>query len=231
MDGKLKGHAALWVANIIWGLNAPIGKSVLWSETHPQGVSPFALSVYRMLGACLLFWTVSLFLPREKVAPRDIVLLLFASVFGIQLNQMLFLWGLSLTSPIDTSIIATIVPVLTMVLATLFLREPITWLKAGGVLLGCGGALLLILVYPLAKKKLKPKPERLNADRLAGQTAIVTEPIDAQLDTGAVKVSGVLWTAKCPSCARIETGAHVKILRVEGAKLLVEPVEVPVNIR
>ena len=145
MDGKLKGHAALWVANIIWGLNAPIGKSVLWSETHPQGVSPFALSVYRMLGACLLFWTVSLFLPREKVAPRDIVLLLFASVFGIQLNQMLFLWGLSLTSPIDTSIIATIVPVLTMVLATLFLREPITWLKAGGVLLGCGGALLLIL--------------------------------------------------------------------------------------
>ena len=76
MDGKLKGHAALWVANIIWGLNAPIGKSVLWSETHPQGVSPFALSVYRMLGACLLFWTVSLFLPREKVAPRDIVLLL-----------------------------------------------------------------------------------------------------------------------------------------------------------
>ena len=29
--GKLKGHAALWVANIVWGLNAPIGKSVLWS--------------------------------------------------------------------------------------------------------------------------------------------------------------------------------------------------------
>ena len=86
-------------------------------------------------------------------------------------------------------------------------------------------------VCALAKKKLKPKPERLNADRLAGQTAIVTEPIDAQLDTGAVKVSGVLWTAKCPSCARIETGAHVKILQVEGAKLLVEPVETPVNTR
>lgn len=144
--GKLKGHAALWVANIVWGLNAPIGKSVLWSESHPEGVSPFALSVYRMLGACVLFWAVSLFLPRERVAPRDIVLLLLASVFGIQLNQMLFLWGLSLTSPIDTSIIATIVPVLTMVLATLFLREPITWLKAGGVFLGCTGALLLVLV-------------------------------------------------------------------------------------
>lgn len=144
--GKLKGHTALWVANLIWGLNAPIGKSVLWSEANPSGVSPFALSVYRMLGACLLFWTVSLLLPREKVARRDILLLLFASVFGIQLNQMLFLWGLSLTSPIDSSIIATVVPVLTMVLATLFLREPITWLKSGGVLTGCAGALILILV-------------------------------------------------------------------------------------
>lgn len=144
--GKLKGHAALWVANIIWGLNAPICKSVLVSGDNPGGVNPFALSVYRMVGACLLFWTVSLFLPRERVAPRDIVRLLFASVFGIQLNQMLFLWGLSLTSPIDSSIIATIVPVLTMILAMFFLREPITWLKSGGVALGCFGALLLVYV-------------------------------------------------------------------------------------
>lgn len=143
---KLRGHAALWVANIIWGLNAPIGKGALLSPANPHGISPFALSAWRMAGACLLFWAVSLFLPREQVSRRDMVLLFFASVFGIQLNQMLFLWGLSLTSPIDTSIIATIVPVLTMVLAMLFLREPITWLKAGGVLLGLAGALLLILV-------------------------------------------------------------------------------------
>lgn len=143
--GKLKGHAALWVANIVWGLNAPICKGVLRSPEHPGGVDPFALSVYRMVGACLLFWCASLLLPRERVARRDIVRLFFASVFGIQLNQMLFLWGLSLTSPIDSSIIATVVPILTMVLAMFFLREPITWLKSGGVLLGASGALLLVL--------------------------------------------------------------------------------------
>lgn len=143
--GKIKGHAALWTANIIWGLNAPICKSVLVSDDNPGGVDPFALSVYRMAGAALLFWSISLLLPRERVAPRDVFMLLLASVFGIQFNQMLFLWGLSLTSPIDSSIIATIVPVLTMLLAALFLREPITWLKAGGVALGCFGALMLIL--------------------------------------------------------------------------------------
>lgn len=144
--GKLKGHAALWVANIVWGLNAPICKSVLVSESNPGGVDPFALSAYRMVGACLLFWTASLFLPRERVSRRDMAALFFASVFGIQLNQMLFLWGLSLTSPIDASIIATLVPILTMLFAALFLREPITGLKAGGVALGCFGAVLLVVL-------------------------------------------------------------------------------------
>ena len=143
--GKLKGHAALWLANIIWGLNAPICKGVLRSAEFPEGIDPFALSAYRMVGAALLFWSCSLFLPRERVARRDIVALFFASVFGIQLNQMLFLWGLSMTSPIDTSIIATVVPILTMVLAMLFLREPITGMKAGGVFLGAFGAVLLVL--------------------------------------------------------------------------------------
>ena len=142
--GKVKGHAALWLANIIWGLNAPICKSVLRSAAYPDGIDPFALTVYRMVGAALLFWGCSLFTRSERVARRDIVQLFFASVFGIQLNQMLFLWGLSLTSPIDSSIIATVVPVLTMVLAMLFLREPITWLKSGGVFLGAVGAILLM---------------------------------------------------------------------------------------
>ena len=92
--GKLKGHAALWVANIIWGVNAPICKSVLRSAENSEGINPFALSVYRMVGAAVLFGLCSLLLPRERVKRRDIVRLFFASVFGIQLNQMLFLLSL-----------------------------------------------------------------------------------------------------------------------------------------
>ncbi len=144
--GKLQGHIALLAANIIWGLNAPICKGVLWSESNTGGVSPFALSVYRMVGACLLFWLASAFVARERVTRRDMVLIFFASVFGIQINQLLYLWGLSLTSPIDASIISTIVPIITMVLATLFLREPITWLKSTGVFIGAAGAVALVLM-------------------------------------------------------------------------------------
>ena len=112
------------------------------------------------------------------------------------------------------------------------------WFIGAAAILGAGlavqlavflavSAVLLAFVCPIARKKWTKKPERMNADRLAGQTAIVTETIDACADTGAVRVSGVLWTAKCATGERIEKGRHVTIERVEGAKLYVKPAEMP----
>ena len=88
-------------------------------------------------------------------------------------------------------------------------------------------AALLVFACPAARKKWAKKPERMNADRLVGETAMVTEPIDACADTGAVKINGVLWTAKCTTGERVEAGGHVTIERVEGAKLYVRPAKYP----
>ncbi|MEF2907702.1 MAG: NfeD family protein [Oscillospiraceae bacterium] len=88
-------------------------------------------------------------------------------------------------------------------------------------------AALLAFACPAARKKWAKKPERMNADRLVGETAMVTEPIDACADTGAVKINGVLWTAKCTTGERVEAGGHVTIERVEGAKLYVRPAKCP----
>jgi drug/metabolite transporter (DMT)-like permease len=57
---------------------------------------------------------------------------------------MTFITGLARTSPIDASVIVTTGPIMTMILAAFFLKEPITWKKAIGVLIGASGALLLI---------------------------------------------------------------------------------------
>jgi drug/metabolite transporter (DMT)-like permease len=140
-DKNLKGHAALFVAYVIFGLNTPIAKAVLM---HGE-ISAMALTFYRMAGAMALFWLTSLFTKKEQVNLRDLGMLFLASMFGILINQMSFIIGLSLTSPIDASVITTIGPVLTMVLAVFFLKEPVTWKKAIGVLVGASGALLLIL--------------------------------------------------------------------------------------
>lgn len=133
------GHIALLIANVIFGINNPVARFLM-----PDLVHPMALSFFRFVGGMLLFWTASLFFKREHVPVKDIILLFFASIFGLILNQLPFFIGLSMTSSIDASIVVTMLPIVTMILSALFLKEPITKLKAVGVLVGASGALIIV---------------------------------------------------------------------------------------
>ena len=90
-------------------------------------------------------------------------------------------------------------------------------------------ALLLVIFRPILRKKFMPRHTRTNADRLIGREALVTEQIDDLRATGAVRVDGVLWTARSETGANIPENAVVTVTRIEGAKLFVRPVEVPVE--
>lgn len=138
-DKSFKGHAAMLAANILWGLNAPIGKSVL------NEFSAFSVTTFRMVGAAAAFWLLSLFTPKEHVESKDMLRLFFAALFGVVFNQGMFIFGLSLTSPIDASIVTTTTPIITMIVAAIYLKEPITNKKVIGIFLGAMGALILIL--------------------------------------------------------------------------------------
>lgn len=137
---KLKGHLLILAANILFAVNMPVSKYLL-----PLHVSPEALTILRMSFAAVMFWISSLFVPYQKVSLKDMGLLFVCALSGVGFNQGLFIWGLSSTSPVDASIIATGVPIFVMILAALILKEPITRQKALGVLMGIGGAVSLIL--------------------------------------------------------------------------------------
>ena len=137
---KNSGHLALFSANLIFGLNTPISRTII-----PELIDPFSLTFLRLAGSTFLFWLLSLFFKKEHVPVKDIILLFFASIFGIVLNQVPYIAGLSMTSPIDASLVTSMLPIITMLLAALIIREPITWLKAIGVLVGASGAFILIM--------------------------------------------------------------------------------------
>lgn len=141
MLNRFKGHAAMFGANSMWGLMAPIAKMVMAGGI----VSPLLMTNFRIYGAALLFWTASLFRPYEKVPPRDLMLLAGAGLLAIVFNQGCYIFGVGFTSPGDASIIATTMPLWVMVLAAVILGEPITAKKVGGIALGASGALLLVL--------------------------------------------------------------------------------------
>lgn len=86
---------------------------------------------------------------------------------------------------------------------------------------------LLALLRPVLKKYLRVKPTKTNADRLVGQEALVTEEIDNLRETGAIRINGVLWTAKSADDTQIPIGTRVVIERIEGAKVYVKPAGVP----
>lgn len=111
----------------------------------PEILDPLALTFFRFSGGMVLFWLASLVVKHEKVSTKDIFLLGAASFFGLTMNQIPFFYGLSLTSPIDASIVVTMLPIATMILAALFLKEPVTQMKIIGVLVGASGALLIVL--------------------------------------------------------------------------------------
>ena len=81
---------------------------------------------------------------------------------------------------------------------------------------------LLLCLRPLSKKLLKKRKVATNADSNIGKTAVVTETIDNLRGTGAVKISGVEWSARSVDDSVLEKDAVVRILRIEGVKVCVE---------
>ena len=138
---SLKGHGSMLCANTMWGLMSPVAKLVFIGGV----VGPLVMTNLRVVGAMLLFWLVSLFMPRETVRPRDHVKLFVASLLSIVFNQGCFIFGVSLTSPVDASIITTSMPLVAMALAAIYLGEPITGRKVMGIAAGAAGALMLIV--------------------------------------------------------------------------------------
>jgi drug/metabolite transporter (DMT)-like permease len=137
---KTWAHLSLLAANIIYGVNYSIAKSVM-----PDTIKPFALVSVRTVFAAMLFWTTSLFLPKETVSRKELLYLFGCSFFGMVINQVLFLLGLSYTSPVNSSIIVSTNPIFAFVFAALILKENFTFLKGAGMAIGLAGVVLLIL--------------------------------------------------------------------------------------
>ena len=85
-----------------------------------------------------------------------------------------------------------------------------------------------VLIYftrPFALKYLNPRQTRTNSDELIGETIKVTERIDNRAAVGRALAKGMEWSARAVSDDLvIETDTLVKVLRIEGVKLIVEPV-------
>lgn len=129
------------MVQLLYGLNYTIAKTVM----NDHYLKPFGFVLLRVAGATLLFWLVSIFLPKQKIERKDYFKFLVAAIFGVVVNMLCFFKGLEYTSPIHAAAITTIVPIIILILSALILKEKVTKLKIVGVALGLIGALILTI--------------------------------------------------------------------------------------
>ena len=128
-----------FTANVIFGLAVPVTQLLLLGWMTPVGYT-----FSRVVFASAVFWTVGLFGCKEHVKLRDLLLIAVGGFFGFILSQYVYAIALQLTTPVHYSLITAMSPIVVLLLAALFLKEPISRMKVGGVALGISGVLLLI---------------------------------------------------------------------------------------
>lgn len=140
MSSRALAIVAAIVASAIYGVNHTLAKGVM-----PTHIEPLGFIFLRVFGAAILFWAISFLGPKEKIAKSDWPRILGCAVFGMAINMLFFFKGLSLSTPINSSVIVTLSPVMVLILASVLIRERITLLKSIGIIVGLAGALVLVL--------------------------------------------------------------------------------------
>ena len=140
MTKALKAHIALFVAQIIYALNYSIAKGLM-----PDHMGPLAIVLFRVAGAAVLFWITSLFVTTQAVERKDMIKMVWLSLFGVVINQIFFIYGLSLTSPINSSIIMISNPIMVFLFTMVLYKERMSFRKFSGLGLAVIGALMILL--------------------------------------------------------------------------------------
>ncbi len=140
MDKRTVALLAAFGASLIYAINHTLAKGVM-----PTYIKPFGFILLRVIGAAALFWLASIWAPKQKIDRSDWLRIFGCAVFGMVINMLMFFKGLQLSTPINSSVMITISPILVFILSAIFLSEKITALRTIGILLGFSGALGLIL--------------------------------------------------------------------------------------
>ena len=140
MNSRSWALVCAWIVAIIYGVTFTIAKDVM-----PQYVNPFGFIVLRVGGATILFWLVSFFGPKEKIATNDFLRIAACAFFGVAFNMLTFFKGLSYTSPIMGAVLMVTTPMIVLILSSIIMKERMQSKKVIGILLGLAGTITLIL--------------------------------------------------------------------------------------
>ena len=119
MSPRLLAIIAAFAASFIYGVNHTIAKGLM-----PSVISPYGFILLRVGGAGVIFWVFRAFLQKRNHTNQRLDAHNSVRLFwhGVK-HDYGFLKGLSLSTPINSSVVITIAPVLLLVLSGVFLKR------------------------------------------------------------------------------------------------------------
>ena len=141
MERNTKAHLAVMGANIIFAISYSVVKYL-----SPGVMHPYALNAVRILVSLVFFWGLFALKPgRAGIDRKDIPRFIGCAITGAMINQLMFIKGVSLTTPIHSSLLSLCTPIFITFIAAWLIKEMLSWLKILGLVFGVSGSLLLIL--------------------------------------------------------------------------------------
>lgn len=135
----IKPHIALLAIQIAFGTMPVVGKFVM-KEIPAFAFVGFRVGVTAVILLIIQALKDSLVLQDNK----DYFRFFWLSIFGISLNQLLFIGGLSHTTATNTSLLVVTIPIFTLIFSAFLGIEKMRWFKVFGIILAAFGVLLLI---------------------------------------------------------------------------------------
>ncbi|MCM1290990.1 MAG: DMT family transporter [Prevotella sp.] len=139
VNNFLFGNSCILIAAIFWGINVSAIKALI-----PEWMSADGISAVRLIGACVLFWIVSLFIKNDKILKDDWIKLILGGFIGLFGFIYLFVTSLRFANPIDVSIIMTLPPIFVILIGVLFRHQHPSTLEYVGVGVSFIGAFIVI---------------------------------------------------------------------------------------
>ena len=140
MQKKVLPLLAATTATTIYGINHTVAKMVM-----PIYIGSLGLVLLRVLGATIMFWTISLFFKSKPIEKKDRLTILKCGLFGMSINIAAFIAGLDYSTPVNSSILIIISPIFVVILSFFIFKNKINFIKILGIILGFVGAIILIL--------------------------------------------------------------------------------------
>lgn len=143
MNKQVEANLSMIVSKALGGFNMNALKYLL-----PLWIAPVTGVTMRLVFGAAAFWLIDIFCKPENSTTRQKWQLFILGALGIYGYMFFYLMGISKTTPVSSSIFVSLEPIWVFIIAVLFYKEKVTWMKVFGIGLGLAGAILCISTQP-----------------------------------------------------------------------------------